>query len=298
MNKVEELMDEFYIVLRHIRYPKITGASSKNIQSTILSGENRISLLSWLLIEKSTPAVATKLQNLRGPTLEAELLKCYSEMGICNDKQLLLGNCSVENQLSFLSLLLNFIESIFIESAELNDEKEIEDVTSACKEVSLSDLNSVTCTIKPKLSYLESVQYFNDSQKYLDEHKELPQNCESETKESIDIAEGVKTKDEETDWNLTFNKERQYFIQDFGSDGLWQMLTNEKRASLPSFDDPIERVSNILSSVDKFFDGKEIISTADIPERLKKLDTDLSEMVGETSTYTEKIRTFYTDTPY
>lgn len=72
MSNIEELMTDFYNILVQIRYPKITTASIKNLELTILGGENRLSLLSWLLAEKS-PATAVKLQKLKGTALEGLL---------------------------------------------------------------------------------------------------------------------------------------------------------------------------------------------------------------------------------
>ena len=69
MCNVEELMTDIYNTLLQIRYPKVTTAVANNVEITILSGENRLSLLSWLLAEKS-PLIASKLQKLKGAALE------------------------------------------------------------------------------------------------------------------------------------------------------------------------------------------------------------------------------------
>lgn len=69
MNDTEELMSNIYNTLVKIRYPKITTTVAQNVYSMILSGESRISLLSWLLTEKS-PETATRLQKLKGDVLE------------------------------------------------------------------------------------------------------------------------------------------------------------------------------------------------------------------------------------
>lgn len=272
MDKVEELMDDFYNTLIRIRYPKITGASSKNIQSTILSDENRISLLSWLLIhtEHTPPVVATKLQNLKGPALETLLLKYYSELGICNDKQLLLGNCTIEKQLSFLKLLLNFIKCTFLESVE-NGEKKMGDITNGCKEISISDTkNTYTCKFIPRLSHdREAMCYLSDLQKYLDEHEKRSQDYESATNEAIDIPEDVKNENEETDWNLEAKKQRQFFMEACASDGSWPMPISQKFDSLPSFDKDIESIAEALFSVPKLFGGMGTMSPEEIRKQLE-----------------------------
>lgn len=69
MDDIEETMSDIYNTLVQIRYPKITTATVKNLELTVLKGQNRISLLSWLLCEKSS-SIAASLEKLKGPTLE------------------------------------------------------------------------------------------------------------------------------------------------------------------------------------------------------------------------------------
>lgn len=65
---MEQIMSDIYNTLVQIRYPKITTATVKDV-SKLLKGENRISLLSWLLIQKSR-LIATELEELEGSVLE------------------------------------------------------------------------------------------------------------------------------------------------------------------------------------------------------------------------------------
>ena len=59
MDDTEETISDIYNTLVQIRYPKITTATVKDVESTILKGQNRISLLSWLLCEQSSSIAAT-----------------------------------------------------------------------------------------------------------------------------------------------------------------------------------------------------------------------------------------------
>jgi len=69
MNDAGDVMTSIYDTLLHLRYPHITNAESKNLETTILSGENRVCLLSWLLTEKS-PSIVAQLGKLKNAALE------------------------------------------------------------------------------------------------------------------------------------------------------------------------------------------------------------------------------------
>lgn len=69
---MDTIMLELYDVLFKLRYPEITKAKPDNIGSTILSGESRIHLLSWLLTEK-LPTLSIELGKLQGPVLQGTL---------------------------------------------------------------------------------------------------------------------------------------------------------------------------------------------------------------------------------
>lgn len=73
MNDANDVMTSIYDTLIHLRYPHITNAESKDLEATILSGENRICLLSWLLTEKS-PTINAHLERLKDVALEGILI--------------------------------------------------------------------------------------------------------------------------------------------------------------------------------------------------------------------------------
>ena len=77
MCNAEELMTDIYYTLLQIRYPKITTVVANNVEITILSGENRLLLLSWLLTEKS-PQIASKFQKLKGAALEGSIFVIFN----------------------------------------------------------------------------------------------------------------------------------------------------------------------------------------------------------------------------
>ncbi|XP_029040116.2 uncharacterized protein LOC114874721 isoform X1 [Osmia bicornis bicornis] len=285
MNNTEELMSDIYNTLVKIRYPKITTTVAQNVYSMILSGESRISLLSWILTEKS-PEIAIKLQKLKGDILEAELFKCYSEIGICTDKNLLLGNCKLEDELSTLRLLLDFIKCMFIESPDIEyEEKEsIDDILNVYIN---EDLSALTSIVKSKLSYSEALEYFDNLQKQLDESSSCKLEKEHLEEHPTEIKREENNEEEQTS---IFNTEKENFIEAFSNIGSWPMLkTKSTRSNLYSMDADIENIYSNFSSLTQFLQAKEEICNASIPKEISKINTSLSEIVEETAIATEEI---------
>lgn len=69
MNDADEVMKNIYDALLHLRYSHITNAELKDVETTVLCGENRVCLLSWLLTEK-VPSTAVHLKKLQNDALE------------------------------------------------------------------------------------------------------------------------------------------------------------------------------------------------------------------------------------
>lgn len=114
MNDADDVMTNIYNTLVQLRYPHIANTESKDVEATVLRGENRVCLLSWLLTEKSS-FITTQLRKLRDVALEDQLVEYYSKLGICNNKDLLLGKCTLKEQLPILRLLLDFIRKVHMD---------------------------------------------------------------------------------------------------------------------------------------------------------------------------------------
>ncbi|XP_006624461.2 uncharacterized protein LOC102681261 [Apis dorsata] len=308
MSNIEELMTDFYNILVQIRYPKITTASIKNLELTILSGENRLSLLSWLLAEKS-PATAVKLQKLKGTALEEELLMSYSEIGICSNKKLLLGNCSLEKQIPTLRLLLDFIKCIFIESSEIkyDTKKSTDDILNV---YTIEDSSTLTYNIEPQLNYSESIEYFDNLQKCLNEHQELSSVYKSENKEYLiehDPCEVIcnwnitekemifyetdeNKENNKVDQDLLFNEEKKKFIETFLSIESCKSIFDAKTMTnnMYSMDADINDIYTNFSSLTQFLQARKEILETNIPKEIKKSNTPLSEIIENTVRNTEE----------
>ncbi|XP_043516316.1 uncharacterized protein LOC122531983 isoform X2 [Frieseomelitta varia] len=296
MCNAEELMTDIYYTLLQIRYPKITTVVANNVEITILSGENRLSLLSWLLTEKS-PQIASKFQKLKGAALEEELLRSYSEIGICTDKKLLLGNCPLKEQLPTLRLLLDFMKCLFLKSSDTkcNEKESIDDILNVYIN---EDPNTFMCNIEPKLSYFESMQYFENLQSNLNKHQESSPICKSENEEHVmeQVSENEK---EANDHNLDslFNEEKKNFMEAYSSVDSWLKFNMESvKNNSYSMDADIDNIYTNFSSLIQFLQAKEEILNANIPKEIKKLNTPLNEIIGNTVTHTEEATNICIDT--
>ncbi|XP_076667965.1 uncharacterized protein LOC143368784 [Andrena cerasifolii] len=297
MDDTEETISDIYNTLVQIRYPKITTATVKNVELTILKGQNRISLLSWLLCEQSSSIAAT-LQKLKGPTLEAKLLQYYSEIGICVNKNLLLGNCTLQEQLPTLKLLLDFMKCMFIQpsNAQHISRKAVDDVLQMCIK---EDLDTMASDAGSEFSYSESLQYFDNLEKYVLEHQEsnsthCAEKDEHAAEDEAQMTEDRKDINEENDPHLLFNTETKKFIETFSNIGSWPTpnVINANN-SLPSMDDDIKSICSNFSSLTKFLQAREGILNATIPKGLDRMTTPLTEIVEDTLIRSEELSNAY-----
>jgi len=75
MDNAEDVITSIYNTLVSLRYPHIANAESRDLETTVLNGKNRLRLLSWLLIEK-LPSIVDHLEKLKDAALEGNFLFC------------------------------------------------------------------------------------------------------------------------------------------------------------------------------------------------------------------------------
>lgn len=262
MNDMNDVMISIYDTLIHLRYPHITNAESKDLEATILNGENRICLLSWLLTEKS-PSINAHLEKLKDVALEDQLFEYYSQIGICNNKNILLGKCSLKEQLPTLRLLLDFMKEVYMKPlVNINDiEKTFVDITKLC----IDDINQIpSLSVKPKLSYAESIKYF-------EENKIEVSDNDCEDIKTI-LAEDSHAKTDDTpindEQNALFEKEKEKFIEAFQTISSWPV-------QIGNLDKDISNsiCSNIKSICSDFYTLKKILRAKDEICNIKNLAT-------------------------
>ncbi|XP_011054614.1 PREDICTED: uncharacterized protein LOC105146202 isoform X2 [Acromyrmex echinatior] len=216
MNDVNDVMTSIYDTLLHLRYPHITNTESKDLEATILSGENRICLLSWLLTEK-LPSIVAHLEKLKNSALEDQVFEYYSRIGICNNKDVLLGKCSLKEQLPTLKLLLDFMRKVHVESIASTNETEgaLTDIFKLC--TNDIDQASPLSAIKPKITYAEAIKYLEESE------RKILNNDREEIKINASEDLHVETDDRLDNEKQTalFDKEKERFIEAFHTVSSW-----------------------------------------------------------------------------
>ncbi|KYN30562.1 hypothetical protein ALC56_15258 [Trachymyrmex septentrionalis] len=224
MNDMNDVMTSIYDTLLHLRYPHITNTESKDLEATILSGENRICLLSWLLTEK-LPSIVTHLGKLKNFALEDQVFEYYSRIGICNNKDVLLGKCSLKEQLPTLKLLLDFMRKVYVKPIASTNETEgaLTDIFKLC--TNDIDQASSLSTIKPKIIYAEAIKYLEESE------REILNNDREEIK--INVPEDLHTDDrlDNEEQTALFDKEKERFIEAFHTISSWPVLQAKEELS-------------------------------------------------------------------
>ncbi|XP_018372549.1 PREDICTED: uncharacterized protein LOC108767287 isoform X2 [Trachymyrmex cornetzi] len=216
MNDVNDVMTSIYDTLLHLRYPHITNTESKDLEATILSGENRICLLSWLLTEK-LPSIVAHLGKLKNSALEDQVFEYYSRIGICNNKDVLLGKCSLKEQLPTLKLLLDFMRKVYVKPITSTNETEgaLADIFKLC--TNDTDQASSLSAIKPKIIYAEAIKYFEKSE------REILNNDREEIKINMpkDLCVEIDDRLDNEEQTALFDKEKERFIETFHTVSSW-----------------------------------------------------------------------------
>ncbi|KAG7209568.1 hypothetical protein KM043_015645 [Ampulex compressa] len=288
MGDVETVLSDIYNNLLRLRYPDITRAEAKDVERTILSGDYRISLLSWLLTEKSH-LIATNLGKLKGSALEDELLKYYSQIGICNSKDVLLGNCLIEEQLPTLKLLLEFIKNVHLETfCSARDTKETIDNILKMYITEDKDMTSALSSIKPKLNSVKTMLYLENLDKdllYSDNPKiQLDKSVNEQEDTSMDVEQQINSELTES-----FSVQKEKFIEAFASVASWQPsnLSNVNSTST-NMDMDIQNIYSDFSTFKQVLQVKDSLSKIIIPKEINTF-TPLNDIIEDAVICIERI---------
>ncbi|XP_071628262.1 uncharacterized protein [Temnothorax longispinosus] len=286
MNDADDVMTSIYDTLLNLRYPHITNVESRDLEATILSGENRISLLSWLLTEKSSSIVA-HLGELRNAALEDQLFEYYSQIGICDNKDVLLGKCSLKEQLPTLRLLLDFMRKVYMEPFASTNETEgtPTDIIKLC--IDDADQASSLSVIKPQISYVEAIKYFEESEKEMlnndcgEIRPNLPEDLHAETDDRL--------VNEEQD--ALFDKEKEKFMEAFHTISSWPVKVKSLDKDISdSICSNIKSICSDFSSFKKVLQAKEEISNVKLAKGLPKTAAPLNAIIEDIVIYNEELR--------
>lgn len=111
MSTKESVIYELYDTLLKLRYPEVARTSLNEFENSILTGTKRIDLLCWVL-QKSSNTNVDPLSKLKDNSIKDKLVKCYTQIGLYWDENILLGKCDINKQLDFLSLLTLLIKNV------------------------------------------------------------------------------------------------------------------------------------------------------------------------------------------
>ncbi|XP_011168736.1 uncharacterized protein LOC105202059 isoform X1 [Solenopsis invicta] len=286
MNDSDDVMTSIYNTLLHLRYPHITNTESKDLEATILSGENRVCLLSWLLTEKS-PSLGINLEKLKNAALEDQLFEYYSQIGICNNKNVLLGKCSFKEQLPVLRLLLDFMKKVYMEPLPSTSETEetLTDIIKLCID-DAEQASSSLAVIKPKISYAEANKYIEESEKEM-----LNNDCEEiriNLSEDLHVETDNRLVNEEQD--ALFDKEKERFVEAFHTVSSWPVKVRSLDKNISdSICSNIKTICSDFSSLKKVLQAKEEISHVKLAKELPKTATPLNAIIEDIVIYNEEL---------
>ncbi|XP_066593857.1 uncharacterized protein [Prorops nasuta] len=256
------VFSKFYKILLKLKYPEIVKAEEDTVQFTIFEGENRVNLLHWL-IARSLPN-ASELENLNGPALTDEIVKLYDEIGICSDRNILLGNCKLEEQLPTLRLLLDFVITIYIEVVQSNQSK--------LKNTKLEPVQTSPSNSFVKSSDVDAKKYFEGIEKYVDNIKEI------ELEEVSDLPEEVMNFNENEEINSQLTIQVEKFIEAFAG----QIPEISIDSTKPKLDKEINSIYADFTAIKQIIQIGNNISKLTIPSSLRRTFTPLTSTVEET----------------
>ncbi|XP_012232080.1 uncharacterized protein [Linepithema humile] len=277
MDNTKDVITSIYNTLVSLRYPHIANAESKDLETTVLNGENRLRLFSWILTEK-LPSIVDHLEKLKDAALEDQLFNYYSQIGLCNNKDILLGKSSLKEQLPFLKLLLDFMKKVHMKSFVNKNETE-ETLMDIVKLYIDDDINQVSSlsVVKPKVSYLEAIKYFEENKKEI-----LINDCEdtkTNLSEDLDI-ETDKLVNEECDDLL--DKAEKKFIEAFETISSWPIPNrNLDKVTSDSICSNLKNICSDFSTLKKVLQARDEVSKVILPKKLSKTCTSLSPIIED-----------------
>lgn len=290
------MLAELYDALGQLRYPEIAKIELKDLSTNVLTGQNRINLLAWLL-SRASSTLSAHLEKFQGSSLKDEVVKCYVQMGISIDENTLLGNCSVKQQIPTLKALLLFTRSLdSVETVQIDDLTIYEILDKHIKE----SLNIIppTCHVSMKLTESEAKKYL---QEIMTRGKEVigespvsePLKPEALTVEDkIDLESKTEIENGQI---VSLDSVMEAFSAAFESAEFWR---NSKSSDLaPSdeinIDETIQSLYKDLSSVAQVFESKKAILATKAPKCIDKTETPLSLLIEDNVIFSEEIRSLY-----
>ncbi|XP_063983755.1 uncharacterized protein LOC135165894 isoform X2 [Diachasmimorpha longicaudata] len=265
MANINGVINGLYEALVKVRYPGVTNIEYGDLENTLLAQNDRNKLLQWLLVQ-SLRAISSTADE---PKADNEsLVKWYVQLGICDNKAALLGQCPIKDQLDTLIRLTRFIMNVL----GVNGEKKV--IPDSAENILDRYLNTeinlipTTCKLTTKFGYNEAKRYMK---KLSESIKEKPHSFFVSTDHKDDVQDVVKARAEQSDEEalLVSAETVEKFCAAFQDIDKWTKVAEEStKKSTELMDNYIETIHNNFSTLNETLQNKNGIFTAVIPTGL------------------------------
>ncbi|XP_044017255.1 uncharacterized protein LOC122858427 isoform X2 [Aphidius gifuensis] len=276
MTNVNQVLGDFYDALVRVRYPGVATIELSNLEATVLNKNQRNELLHWLLIQS--------LRSIDSTTIEPQsdnnsLVQWYSQIGICNDKEALLGECTIENQLPTIVKLTEFIMNIL----GVNGQAKVipQEAENIINYYLKNEVNIIPSFVKltTKLTPSEARKYVKSVNERVKEQK-IPDSPANINREVLENSVDGKINENAHDTTATIISK---FCETFEDINQWKKPNNKKSTDVKtgSFDDCIENINKNFSDLIKTLNNKHEVENQIIPTSLNTEDSQLDRAIKD-----------------
>ncbi|KAK0166035.1 hypothetical protein PV328_004492 [Microctonus aethiopoides] len=282
INNINDVITNLYEALVLVRYPGIALIDLSNFQNTVLAENNRKQLLHWLLVQSINVVDST----LKIPTADETLLvEWYSQFGVCINKNALLCQCPLTEQLDTLVNLTEFIMNVL--GADDNNSPDVSDLDQDILQNYIQnkiDISPSSHNLSIRnLSYRETQQYIKSKNQDLkDEENNIHNGSNVDGVENSSVSKNTAViKDLKV--NLPSNSAVfEEFCEVFRSiDTRNKSECENSKENLKSVDNCIESIDAKFTTFNKTLRCKNELSNAVIPTDLNIESSPLNQVIQE-----------------
>ncbi|XP_033227609.1 uncharacterized protein LOC117179693 [Belonocnema kinseyi] len=296
MSNEKRIIMDVYEALIQLQYPKITLVNPKDVETQILTGENRVCLLSWLL-HQNPKFTFPPLNKLKGAALEEELFKYYSQIGICSDKDKLLGKCSLKSQISTLKLLLLFMRNINA-NQKTEDEADKVSISDTLQEYFEKDVNIIPAgfSISTKLTQAETNKYIEETKMRAEEVRTMISDSKDqvpESKSKSSVEERLASIQEVQ--NEKYKPSLEKFTESFKNLDTGPQAQKRPLQNSFNMNEIICKMESSLSTIKQALYCKDDIMRLSIPTGLHSFNSPLLETVDDSVFWLQRVSNVQTE---
>ncbi|XP_015108508.1 uncharacterized protein LOC107035550 isoform X2 [Diachasma alloeum] len=278
MANINEVINGLYEALVKVRYPGVTNIERGDLENTLLAQNDRNKLLHWLLVQ-SLRAISSTADE---PKADNEsLVKWYVQLGICDNKAALLGQCPIKDQLDTLIRLTRFVMNVL----GVNGEKKV--IPGEAENILDRYLNTeinlipTSCKLTTKLGYNEAKRYMKKLSESVKE--QVPPSTFASTGDNTQDAVEGRT-DQSDEQALSASAETvEKFCAAFQDIDKWTKVPEESTENPTKLmDNYIDSIHNNFSTLNEALQNKNGILAAVIPTGLDVGTYPLDQIIQDT----------------